>query len=122
MTRKKSGKCTIYPRIYINGSIHLDIPRFIRTGSTFIVCVQMIPAVQQFIVASMGHRYIEPPTFDLSLSYRESTHSTPLIFILSPGADPLAVLMKFAEERGFYCHHSRPLMKQSAAEYSFLTK
>jgi hypothetical protein len=84
---------------------------FIQTEIVFTVCVQMIPAVQQFIVGSMGHKYIEPPTFDLSLSYRESTHSTPLIFILSPGADPLAVLMKFAEEKGFYCHHCHLLIK-----------
>ncbi|XP_033114673.1 dynein heavy chain 3, axonemal-like isoform X5 [Anneissia japonica] len=61
---------------------------------------KIVPAVQNFIVSRMGQAYIEPPTFDLAKSYADSTYATPLIFILSPGADPLAVLMKFAAEKG----------------------
>jgi hypothetical protein len=60
----------------------------------------MVPAVQQFIVDHMGHTFVEPPTFDLSLSYQDSSASTPLVFVLSPGADPMAVLFRFAEEKG----------------------
>ena len=60
----------------------------------------MVPAVANFIVEKMGQPYIEPPTFDLSLSYADSSYFTPLIFLLSPGADPMAGLYKFAEEKG----------------------
>lgn len=61
---------------------------------------KMVPAVQNFIVEKMSQQYIEPPTFDLSLSYEDSQHFSPLIFLLSPGADPMAGLYRFAEEKG----------------------
>ena len=48
----------------------------------------------------MGKFYTDPPPFNLYSSYEDSNAATPLIFILSPGADPMASLMKFAEEKG----------------------
>uniref|UniRef100_A0A8C5PPT1 Dynein heavy chain n=1 Tax=Leptobrachium leishanense TaxID=445787 RepID=A0A8C5PPT1_9ANUR len=61
---------------------------------------KVIPAAQQFVIEKLGPSYIDPPTFDMKCSYMDSTPSTPLIFILSPGADPLELLRKFAEEQG----------------------
>ncbi|XP_052828077.1 dynein axonemal heavy chain 3 [Octopus bimaculoides] len=61
---------------------------------------KMIPAIQNFIQQRMGQAYIEPTTFDLSVSYEESSPQTPLIFILSPGVDPMAALFRFAEDKG----------------------
>lgn len=60
----------------------------------------MVSAVQTYIQEEMGQQYIEPPTFDLSLSYQDSNFASPLIFVLSPGADPMAGLFRFAEEKG----------------------
>eukprot|EP01012_Entosiphon_sulcatum_P030911 TRINITY_DN3847_c0_g1_i1.p1 TRINITY_DN3847_c0_g1~~TRINITY_DN3847_c0_g1_i1.p1 ORF type:complete len:4187 (-),score=787.17 TRINITY_DN3847_c0_g1_i1:47-10915(-) len=53
--------------------------------------------VQDFVEEIMGDKYIQPPTFNLHDSYRDSDPCSPLIFILSPGADPMDELMKFAE-------------------------
>ena len=60
----------------------------------------MVPAVGNYIAEHMGSQYTEPPTFDLSLCYEDSSYFSPLIFVLSPGADPMASLYRFAEEKG----------------------
>ncbi|TPX59753.1 hypothetical protein SpCBS45565_g07659 [Spizellomyces sp. 'palustris'] len=58
-------------------------------------------AVQDFVATQLGERFIEPQTSDLLALYKESTPITPLIFVLSPGADPANSLFKFAEEMRF---------------------
>ncbi|KAJ3106842.1 Dynein heavy chain 7, axonemal [Phlyctochytrium planicorne] len=62
---------------------------------------KIIPVVQNFVKAKMGQKFIEPPTFDLVGSYDDSNHKSPLIFILSPGVDPMTQLLKFADDKGF---------------------
>jgi len=47
----------------------------------------------------MGQKYIEPPSFDLADSYKDSTCCSPLIFILSAGTDPMLRLKKFSKDK-----------------------
>ncbi len=46
----------------------------------------------------LGQRFIEPQTAELGLVFKDSSTTTPLIFVLSAGTDPAADLYKFAEE------------------------
>ncbi len=44
----------------------------------------------------MGQRFIIAPTFDLSKCYKDASITSPLIFVLSAGSDPVADFIKFA--------------------------
>jgi len=44
----------------------------------------------------MDERYVKFPNFDLESPYKDSNRTTPLIFILSPGADPRGEVDKLA--------------------------
>ncbi|KAJ3657289.1 hypothetical protein Zmor_009105 [Zophobas morio] len=58
-------------------------------------------AMQDYISAQMGQRFIEPQTADLAVVFKDSGPTTPLIFVLSTGTDPAADLYKFADKMKF---------------------
>lgn len=47
----------------------------------------------------LGKKYTSPPPFDLAKSFSDSTNKTPVIFVLSPGADPMTELQKLSEAK-----------------------
>jgi len=55
-------------------------------------------AVQHFVTEKMGRQFIEPPTFSIAKSFKDASVTVPLIFVLSPGSDPVADFLRFAEE------------------------
>lgn len=61
--------------------------------------LQYVTAV--FIACHFFFLHLSPQTSDLSVVFKESTPSTPLIFVLSPGTDPAADLYKFADVMQF---------------------
>ena len=58
-------------------------------------------SMQDFVASHLGQRFIEPQTADLNLVFKDSSPTTPLIFVLSLGTDPAVDLYKFAEEMRF---------------------
>jgi dynein heavy chain len=57
-------------------------------------------AIQDFITEKIGKQFIDPPTFNLGACYKDSSNVSPLIFVLSPGSDPVSDFRKYAEETG----------------------
>ncbi|CAM9655666.1 unnamed protein product [Choristocarpus tenellus] len=42
----------------------------------------------------MGETFVKPPVFDLGACFDDSSSTTPLVFILSPGSDPMGAVLK----------------------------
>lgn len=59
---------------------------------------KLIPTVSEFISENLGEKFLQPPSFDIEESYSDSSCVVPLIFILSPGVDPMEKLQAFASE------------------------
>jgi len=59
----------------------------------------LLPAMANFVNSKIGEYFVVPPPFDLGSIFKDSTPAAPLIFVLSPGADPLNALEKYAESR-----------------------
>uniref|UniRef100_A0A3Q3WB21 Dynein, axonemal, heavy chain 6 n=1 Tax=Mola mola TaxID=94237 RepID=A0A3Q3WB21_MOLML len=55
----------------------------------------------EFVIVSLGKQFVENPPVDLANLYNDMSPSTPLIFILSTGSDPMGAFQRFAKERGF---------------------
>eukprot|EP00892_Ulva_mutabilis_P000667 jgi/Ulvmu1/10600/UM065_0055.1 len=58
-------------------------------------------AVTRFVIKQLGEKYVQPPLLDYASIFRQSTCLTPVIFVLSPGADPAYDLFKLGDECGF---------------------
>ncbi|XP_037831220.1 dynein heavy chain 1, axonemal isoform X2 [Kryptolebias marmoratus] len=61
----------------------------------------LIQGLQDFVSSQLGQRYIQPRISDLSVIFKESSPISPIIFVLSPGADPAADIHKFADAMQF---------------------
>jgi dynein heavy chain len=53
------------------------------------------------VAAALGEDFVASPPADLVGAFNSSINTTPLIFILSAGADPTANLLKLAKDRGY---------------------
>ena len=63
-------------------------------------------AITRYVIAKMGEKYVQPPTLDYAAIYRQSTQMTPIVFVLSPGADPAFDVFKLgrlASLKGYMC-------------------
>lgn len=58
-------------------------------------------AFKNYVRTHMGQYFVDSQTVTMELIYKDTDEYTPLIFILSTGADPTDALYKFAKEMDF---------------------
>uniref|UniRef100_A0A7N8YMF0 Dynein, axonemal, heavy chain 6 n=1 Tax=Mastacembelus armatus TaxID=205130 RepID=A0A7N8YMF0_9TELE len=56
--------------------------------------VQVVFAATEFVIISLGKQFVENPPVDLANLYGDMSPSTPLIFILSTGSDPMGAFQR----------------------------
>lgn len=54
--------------------------------------------MSNYVIKTIGQKYLEAPNVSIRDLWRDSDNRTPIIFVLSPGADPTASLLKFKSE------------------------
>ena len=57
--------------------------------------------VSDYVSAKMGDRFVQPPVVHFEAVHAASTERSPIVFILSPGADPAPALQVLADKMGF---------------------
>lgn len=62
---------------------------------------KLLFAFQNYVIDEIGQFFVESPTATMDVIYNDTDVKTPLIFVLSAGADPTSALIKFAKERNF---------------------
>lgn len=57
-------------------------------------------AVKLFVMETLGEKFVQPPVLDYARIFSQSSPLSPMVFILSPGADPQSDIQKFCDEMG----------------------
>ncbi|OHT12593.1 Dynein heavy chain family protein [Tritrichomonas foetus] len=62
---------------------------------------KVVSLVRMLVKEVLGEQFIQQADVDLSAPFADTSNDTPLLFILSQGADPRESLEKLAEKKGF---------------------
>lgn len=96
-THLESPEMTDLPMDYsqrLNTFQQLCLLRCFRTDRVY-------NGITNFVIKNMGERFVMPPVINFQNIFDQSTPLSPVVFILSPGADPQSDLQKLAETLGF---------------------
>jgi dynein heavy chain, axonemal len=63
---------------------------------------RVVNGMKRFIIdAHKSDKFVQPPTVNYEKIFKASSEKSPIVFILSPGADPLSDVQKLADDEGF---------------------
>jgi dynein heavy chain len=64
---------------------------------------RVMNSVKSYVIEAMENDYfVQPPILNYERIFRQSTALSPVVFILSPGADPQSNLQALAQQQGFF--------------------
>lgn len=66
-----------------------------------LIFLQVVFAAVDFVCENLGKTFVESPSVDLNILYADVGPTTPLIFILSTGSDPMNAFLRFAREMSY---------------------
>lgn len=55
-------------------------------------------ALSKYVHEVMGEEYVEQPAFNMELTFKESSSTTPIFFVLFPGVDPTKDVERIGEK------------------------
>jgi dynein heavy chain len=61
----------------------------------------VLQSLAAYIIAELDQFFIEPPVSTMDILYNDIDVQIPLIYVLTAGADPTALLLKFVYEKKF---------------------
>ena len=62
---------------------------------------KLVGAMLEFVKINLGIEYVDIPPLEIAKVFKDTSPNLPLVFILSPGSDPVASLMKLASSKDF---------------------
>eukprot|EP00210_Caulerpa_lentillifera_P005286 g5050.t1 len=83
---EETRSLTIFERLLVLRCLRLD---------------RVTKVIREYIATTLGAQYNQPPVVKYWNLYEQSTQHTPLLFVLSPGADPVFDVMNLGEQLGF---------------------
>jgi dynein heavy chain len=80
--------------VKLNGMQQLLVMRCFRPDRVY-------NAAKLFVMGEMGEKYVQPPVLDYARIFAQSTAMSPIVFVLSPGADPQSDIQILGDQVGF---------------------
>jgi dynein heavy chain len=97
-----------WEQVYLSSDPGVEVAKLVPRFTTFqqlcvLRCIRpdkVVHHVMAYVEEEMDKKFIDPPVFDLDGAFQDSNCCSPLIFVLSSGADPMTELLKLAERHG----------------------
>lgn len=62
---------------------------------------KVLHAIEEYVNDTLGKSFTSPPQWTLESVFKDTDCKTPIIFVLTQGADPTGMLQRFAEKKGW---------------------